>query len=276
MLFAMEKRASDVTDHTKLIIVLSTVFGILGVVIIGILGHWFLRRLRRPSLFNRGLTPIGDDEIETWKGSRREEKETEAGYNSNATTRTGHTSKDSTNSAKIQYQKPSANRPSTDAVISPRSFIGGGSYNSYSLDLPRAPEPAAFARAPNARSGLTDEMIPGDDPFVQPLRRQASRLQKIPPGTPKSLSRGNSRTRASRSYSQPESVQSSSADSSPTGSRGAIVNSSRNGHSRIYSSSSVPPQIAHTHTHDDAYNTGLSPPPSRRQHDQAVIGQALG
>ncbi|KAI1815508.1 hypothetical protein GGS20DRAFT_333718 [Poronia punctata] len=248
----MEKRSGDMTGHTKLIVVLSTVFGILGVVLIGLLGYWLLRRFRRrPGLFNRGLTPIGDDEIARWKVSRPEEKE----Y-----ARTGHTSKDSTNSAKIQYQK-AGSRPSTDTVVSPRSFING---HGYSMDLPRVPEPAAFALAPNARSGLTDEMVPGDDPFVQPLRRQTSRLQKNPV-------RANTRTRTSRSYSQPESGQSSS-DSSPSGSRSAFNPRMGTGHSRIYSSSSVPPQLAHN-GHGDAY-IGLSPPPSRRQ--DHVIGQALG
>ncbi|KAI0391354.1 hypothetical protein F5Y17DRAFT_14980 [Xylariaceae sp. FL0594] len=271
MSLSMQKRATELTGRSKLIIVLSTVFGFLGVLILGMLVHWILRRLWKPTLFNRGLTPIGDDEIEAWrKGDRSEEKEMEAGYDRHhTTTRTGHTSKDSTTSAKIQYQKPGVNRPSTEAVMTPRSFIGGGGYHAYSLDLPRAPEPAAFALAPNARSGLTDEMVPGDDPFVQPLRRQPSRLQKIAPGIPKSSSRGNSQTRASRSYSQPDSMQ-SSAESSPIASRG---------HVRVYSSSSVPPPIAHAlnqDPQDDSFQTGLSPPPARRQYDLSTIGQALG
>jgi FtsZ-interacting cell division protein ZipA len=253
----MDRRDHGESSHDTLVIVLSTVFGIIGIVLIALLGLWCLRSRRKHILFNRGLTPIGDDEIATWKVSRAEEKEVER-YRA----RPSHASKDSTNSARIQYQKGS--RPSTDAVISPRSFIN----NSYSLDLPRVPEPAAFARAPNARTGLTDETVPGDDPFVPPLRRQPSRLQKLPPNTPKTLSRANSRTRASRSNSHPESVQ-SSADSSPTGSRDATH--PRSTHARIYSSSSVPPQIFPS-GYDETY-TGLSPPPSRRQD---IIGQAIG
>ncbi|KAI0098661.1 hypothetical protein GGR51DRAFT_428565 [Nemania sp. FL0031] len=246
----MYKRDNGTVSHDTLVIVLSTVFGIIGVVLIALVGLWFLRHRRRHRLFNRGLTPIGDDEIETWKVSRREEKEAEA-YR----TQPGHASKDSTSSAKIQYQK-GLNRPSTDAALSTRSFIN----NSFSIDLPRAPEPAAFARAPNARTGLTDETVPGDDPFVPVLKRQPSRLQKLPPNTPKNPSRASSRTRAARSNSQPESGH-GSAESSPRG-----------GHSRIYSSSSIPPKISSSS--EKEMLAGLSPPPSRRRND--VIGQALG
>ncbi|KAI1125697.1 hypothetical protein F5Y10DRAFT_267905 [Nemania abortiva] len=252
----MYKRDNGTVSHDTLVIVLSTVFGIIGVVLIALAGLWYLRSRRRHRLFNRGLTPIGDDEIETWKVSRRQEKEEEA-YR----TQPSHVSKDSTSSAKIQYQK-GTNRPSIDAALSTRSFI----HNSFSIDLPRAPEPAAFAKAPNARTGLTDETVPGDDPFVPALKRQPSRLQKMPPNTPKNVSRANSRansrTRVGRSNSHPENWH-SSAESSPN---------ARGGHSRIYSSSSIPPKISSSS--DKEMLGGLSPPPSRRQQD--VIGQALG
>ncbi|KAI0538289.1 hypothetical protein GGR58DRAFT_307164 [Xylaria digitata] len=257
----MDKRNNGISGHDTLVIVLSTVFGIIGVVLIALVAFWFLRSRRRHRLFNRGLTPIGDDEIATWKVSRGDEKETEA-YGA----RPSHVSKDSTGSARIQYQRGTS-RPSTEAGVTPRSFIK----NSFSIDLPRAPEAAAFARAPNARTGLTDETVPGDEPFVPQLKRKPSRLQKLPPDTPKNLSRGNSRansrTRASRSHSHPENWQ-SSPDSSPTGSRDAT---SRGGHSRFYSSSSIPPQISSAA--DKEMFGGLSPPPSQRRD---VIGQALG
>ncbi|KAI0427726.1 hypothetical protein F5Y09DRAFT_344371 [Xylaria sp. FL1042] len=264
----MERRSNTISSHDKLVIVLSTVLGFIGVSLIVFAALWYLRNRRRHKLFNRGLTPIGDDEIATWKVNRTaEEKETEA-----YTTRPSHVSKDSTSSARIQYQKGALSRPSTDAMaagIAPRSFIGG----SFSMDLPRAPEAAAaFARAPNARTGLTDETIPGDEPFVPQLKRQPSRLQKMPPGTPKTVSRSNSRTRIARSYSHPENWQGhgNSTDSSPTGSRDG---NPRGGHSRIYSSSSIPPRIVSAAA-DKEMLAGLSPPPSRRQ--DAPIGQALG
>ncbi|KAI1165335.1 hypothetical protein F5B18DRAFT_660498 [Nemania serpens] len=253
----MYKRDNGAVGHDTLVIVLSTVFGVIGVLLIALGGLWFLRNRRRHRLFNRGLTPIDDDEIETWKVSRAEEKEI-----GHYRTQRSHASKDSTGSAKIQYQK-GLGRPSTDAALSTRSFMN----HSFSIDLPRAPEPAAFARAPNARSGLTDETVPGDEPFVPQLKRQPSRLQKLPPSTPKNLSRANSRTRIARSNSHPENWNHSSADSSPTGSkeRGSSA------HSRIYSSSFVPPQI--TSVSDKEMYLGLSPPPSRRENP---IGQALG
>ncbi|KAI1112836.1 hypothetical protein F5Y14DRAFT_244431 [Nemania sp. NC0429] len=259
----MYKRDNGTVGHDTLVIVLSTVFGVIGVLLIVLGGLWFLRNRRRHRLFNRGLTPIDDDEIETWKVSRADdEKETEQ-YRPQRS----HASKDSTSSAKIQYQK-GMSRPSTDAAVSTRSFVN----HSFSIDLPRAPEPAAFARAPNARTGLTDETVPGDEPFVPQLKRQPSRLQKLPPSTPKNLSRANSRTRIVRSNSHPENWNNSSADSSPTGSKERSGSGSGSTHSRIYSSSFVPPPITSSASDKEMY-LGLSPPPSRRQNP---IGHALG
>jgi hypothetical protein len=42
------------------------------------------------------------------------------------------------------------------------------------------------AKAPNARSGLTDSTVPGEDPFVK-VRRNSSKLQKRPASRPSSL-----------------------------------------------------------------------------------------
>ncbi|KAI1825490.1 hypothetical protein F4861DRAFT_191989 [Xylaria intraflava] len=249
--FTMYKRGADLSGHDKLVIILTIIFGIVGISLI-VFGALQCRRIqRRRGLFNRGLTPIGDDEIATWKVSRADQKT--GGYPE----RPGHSSKDSTSSAKIQYQK-GGSRPSVDVAMSPRSFISGSNNHGFSIDLPRVPEAAAFARAPNARAGLTDETIPGADPFVAPLKRQPSRLQKSVPSTPKTLSRGNSRTRGSRSNSQPERWA-SSAESSPVGSR----DSTTRAHSRMYSFSSVP---MHNYPgYDKEICTELSPPPSRRR-----------
>ncbi|KAI0406782.1 hypothetical protein F4802DRAFT_595789 [Xylaria palmicola] len=270
----MFKRDDGTASHDTLVIVLSTVFGIIGIVLIVLMAVWCLRSRRRHRLFNRGLTPIGDDEIATWKVSRAEEKEEEQRQEQQRYA--SHGPKESTGSARIQYQRGAAARPSIDTTgaATPRSFIHG----SFSMDLPRAPEAAAFARAPNARTGLTDEAVPGDAPYIvdTPLKRQPSRLQKLPPGTPKSLSRANSRstigrTRAARSQSHPDNWQGQggSTDSSPRASRDA--SSSRGGHSRIYSSSSIPPRLSSGD--DKEMLAGLSPPPARRYD---VIGRALG
>ncbi|KAI0202383.1 hypothetical protein F4808DRAFT_74628 [Astrocystis sublimbata] len=257
----MFKRDTDAMKSETLVIVLSTVFGSIGLVLVALAVFWVLRSRRKHRMFNRGLTPIGDDEIATWKGNRSHDKEMEA------ETYRSHAHKDSAASSRIQYQRGGAYRPSTDAALAtPRSFL----QQSFSLDLPRAPEPAVFARAPNARSGLTDETVPGDEPFVQQLKRQPSRLQKYAPASPKNLSRANSRTstrtRTTRSHSQPDDWQ-SSPNSSPTGSR---ETNSRSGHARLYSSSAIPPKIT---SDDKELLAGLSAPPHRR-HD--VIGQAIG
>lgn len=61
-----------------------------------------------------------------------------------------------------------------------------------SLDAPR---PSITARAPNARPGLTDDTVQGDDAFIPQLKRQPSRLAKYQAGG----SRHHRRTKSGRS-----------------------------------------------------------------------------
>ncbi|CAJ2513264.1 Uu.00g013830.m01.CDS01 [Anthostomella pinea] len=274
-------KASPMSD--TLVIVLSTVFSVIGVVLIVVAAYLCVRRRhRRISLFNRGITPIGDEEIETWKRpnrrtSTKEKRQSGLDPADIFTRRPMHTPNISTLSLKrapsvIQYQHNGAGRISLEAALatSPRSFINS-SGRKYSMDLPR-PEPAVLALAPNARSGLTDETVPGDDPFVvQPSpKRHPSRLYKSPPNSSPNA-RTHSRTWGSRSssmrsYTEAWQQQGGGVEASPTGSC-----PHSNGHSRIYSSSSIPPRLS---SGDDEALMGLSPPPSRRNNE--VIGQALG
>ncbi|KAI4867451.1 hypothetical protein F4820DRAFT_202459 [Hypoxylon rubiginosum] len=258
--------SNDSSGNSTLTIALSTVLSVVGVILIAAAAYLCTggRRKRIPG-FNRGITPIGDDEIATWKSSRLSaEKATTDRY----TMRPSHSQNASTSTRRapsvIQYQH--GGRPSLDVVSSPRSFIDG----KYSFDLPQAPG-AVLARAPNARSGLTDDMVPGDDPFLPSPKRHPSRLHKLPPGSPSTHGRTKgSRSSSLRSFAEAAWRQGEVAEtSSPRGSSDAH---SRN-HYRIYSNSTIPPPPRLSFG-DSEQLTGLSPPPSRRQ--DSSIGLAVG
>ncbi|KAI1657082.1 hypothetical protein F4813DRAFT_90622 [Daldinia decipiens] len=244
-----------------LTIVLSTVLSVAGVVLIAV-GAYLCTgdRRRRLPIFNRGITPIGDDEIATWKSDRSAEKAnrftTRPTYSQNGSIST------STRRAPSLIQYQNGARPSLE-VISPRSFIG----DKNSFDLPEIPG-AVLARAPNARSGLTDEAIPGDDPFLPAPRRHPSRLHKLPPNSPVMNNRKESRSNSLRSFSEP-SWRDSAVETSPP--RGSSEGYSRI--HRIYSNSPLPPPPRISYGENDQF-TGLSPPPSRR--NESTIGLAVG
>ncbi|KAI0485306.1 hypothetical protein GGR56DRAFT_669784 [Xylariaceae sp. FL0804] len=254
------------TKGHELVIILCTVLGFIGIVLIATLTYWCVGGPRRRfALFRRGATPIGDDEIATWKMGEAKEKPRDL-----YTRRPSHTPNISTSSRRapsvIQYHN--GGRVSESDAISPRSFIQG----KYSLDIPRAPESAVLAVAPNARSGLTDDAVPGDDPFVSPLKRTPSRLHKPPPTTPLTPQRTRgSRSGSARSSSEawragPEVVP---ALRTPV-SASASTSAGAGGYPRLYLSTDAPPQVF---AGDDELFTGLSPPPSRRRE---IIGQAIG
>lgn len=259
--------SSDSSGTSTLTIALSTVLSVIGVVLIAAAAYLCTggRRKRIPG-FKRGITPIGDDEIATWKSNRSQEK-----ISDRYTTRPSHSQNPSTATSTrrapsvIQYQH--GGRPSLDVVSSPRSFIDG----KYSFDLPQVPG-AVLARAPNARSGLTDDMVPGDDPFLPSPKRHPSRLHKLPPSSPSMHGRTKgSRSSSLRSFAEAAWRQGEGADttSSPRGSSDARSRS----HNRIYSNSTLPPPPRLSFG-DSEQLTGLSPPPSRRQ--DSTIGLAVG
>lgn len=267
-----DKAASNRT----LVITLSTVLSVVGVAVLAIGFYFYLRnRRRRSPLFNRGITPIHDDEIATWKINRTaSEKSVERYTTRNSTTRTStaHTHKKtpSQTPSLIQYQQPLGKQSFDSIIQSPRSFI-----QRQSSDLPQLPQSVILAKAPNARSGLTDQTVPGDDPFLPGPKRQPSRLHKLPNAPPPTS--GNIRTRSSRSSSMrgfgdtwhgdnivmPRSPRASSE------AHGAII---RTTSSRIYSTSTVPPRMSLSDHNEPVHFNGLSPPPLH----STEIGRAIG
>ncbi len=252
------------TSNSTLVITLSTVLSVLFVAAI-VFTVYLCSRRGRPGLgglFNRGITPIGDDEIATWRLNRPDEKDSDK-----YTTRSNHTPNASTSTRKttsvIQYH--SAGRASED-ITSP---IASSFKKSESFDLPQMPDSAVLAVAPNARTGLTDETVPGDEPFLPSPRRNPSRLQKYPPSSPRANYQNHptkgSRSSSIRSFSLPHQVSSDLV-------RDSNEFPPRNGHAHIFSSSS---NLARPSISDSDILTGLSPPPSRRTPAEE-IGRALG
>lgn len=195
---------SNDTDGST-VIILSTVLSTFGLILIAG-GIWACLRCRRrrSGLFKRGITPIGDDEIETWKGHRCEKSLEEGGSPKSVasptprpSSRQHHQKQESTSSTRkppsvIVYARRSEDQrsPTTPGHHGKISWDGGRL--SYDKELPFTP---IQARAPNAREGLTDECIPGDDPFIQSPKRRASRLYK----QPRAPQQAHTRNRSSRS-----------------------------------------------------------------------------
>ncbi|KAJ4394382.1 hypothetical protein N0V93_003599 [Gnomoniopsis smithogilvyi] len=259
------------------VIVLATVMSVVGCLLIA-LGIWALVRCRRrrSKLFTRGITPIDDDEIETWKGQRTEKgHDMEDGPHSSPQERRmedkGHQKSESTTSIKkppsvIVYARKSEEwspRSPTmpDYPFSKMSLDGGK--RSFEKELPMSP---IQARAPNAREGLTDEAIPGDEPFVSSPKRRGSRLSK----GPRYSHQTHSRTKSNRSSSSLHRLGDrffgyESDDYRPS-------HEYYPGHSRV-SSSQEPPRLSLSEDWPAGYG-GLSPRPVLVRAED--IGRAIG
>lgn len=268
--------SSDQSGDRTTVIVLATVMSVVGCLLIVVALWTFMRcRRRRSKLFSRGITPIGDDEIETWKGQRTEKGQVlDAEMNSPSqvaqTQDKGHQKSESTTSIKkppsvIVYARKSEEwspRSPTmpDYPFSKMSLDGGK--RSFEKELPMTP---IQARAPNAREGLTDEAIPGDEPFVSSPKRRGSRLSK---GT-RYPHQSHSRNKSSRSSSSLHRLGDrvfgyESDDYRPS-------QEFYPGHSRV-SSSQEPPRLSLSEDWP-AGSGGLSPRPFVRAED---IGRAIG
>ncbi|KAF4630099.1 hypothetical protein G7Y89_g8049 [Cudoniella acicularis] len=173
------------SNHLTLIIVLSVVLGVVGILLI--ISTVFLthRYCKGQSPFaHRGASPINDDEIASWRGPVLEQK---------------------------QQVLPTQRPPGQDVSTIGLAQFPGWRWNSspsniqpvYSPSTSTAESPSF--RAPNSRAGLTDETIPGAEPYIPPMKRQGSRLSKTPPG--------HSRTRSRRSSVSAKSMWSAGGNS---------------------------------------------------------------
>ncbi|QBZ55425.1 hypothetical protein PoMZ_00322 [Pyricularia oryzae] len=273
--------AAAATNQRAVTITVASIISAAGVLFI-IAGFLLYRRYkqRRPPFFHRGITPIDDEEIESWKISREIrdeeksggafEKETgleASGANGNGTQ--GHTrGAESTSSLKkvpsavIVYQSTPAQQSQPFASgagrqseeFSPRSIhsplriskygaYGSGGRVSIDRDYPQTP---IQARAPNAREGLTDESVPGDVPYLPQTRRHPSRISKLP-----------------GPLQQTQSLQHKLRHSKSSTGHHAHAR----GHNRVYSNSETPPRVSFS---DDFLN---SPRPLLLRED---IGRAIG
>ncbi|KAI1859551.1 hypothetical protein JX265_006281 [Neoarthrinium moseri] len=255
--------SNDGANNRTLIITLSTVLSVVGVVVISIAVYLCLRnRRRRLKLFNRGITPIDDDEIATWKTNRNVQEKGGDRYTTRRSNSSAYTHRHAPSNSLIQYQ--SNVRPSLDtSPQSPRSFI-----HKQSFEAPQSLPGAVLAKAPNARSGLTDEAVPGDEPFVAPIKRQPSKLNKAPPS---SSSQGPQRTRGSRSSSMRSFADAWYGENMVIHSPRTSYDTPTRTTSRVYSTSTAPPRLSLSDTNDH-FATVLSPPPLHR----TEIGRALG
>lgn len=259
------------SENTTLVIALSTVLSVVFIGAVVFTVYLCCRRCRpRFGGFSsrRGVTPIGDDEIATWR-LNRPEKDTDR-----YTTRSNHTPNASTSTRRapsvIQYHNGGGRV--SEEVMSPGAY---SIKKSMSFDLPQMPESAVLAVAPNARSGLTDQALPGDEPFLPSPRRNPSRLQKYPPSSPRAANNNQYHHRARGSRSS--SIRSFSGTPQAGGGNDSVrasadLPSRGGGHAHILSSSS---NLARPSFGDNDALTGLSPPPSRRT-PVDEIGRALG
>jgi hypothetical protein len=264
-------RAADLATgdgpSRTLVIALSTT--IPGAIIITVLGIAIYQCRRRKLRFlSRGITPIDDEEIESWRTEKIEEKMAN-------TVKTDSPRRHQPSMSASSIQKPPSilvygrdthfnSRPSMDR--SP-------GYGRLSTDVP-AP---VIAVAPNARLGLTDEMVQGDEAFVPRIKRQPSRLAKVQPPPSPSKHQHHRSTNSHSSmhaawYGYQEDSQYTSTPIRHSSERRPQTPPPRGFRvpNRAYSNPSIPPYPTHD---DEVYHGGLSPRPLLHQSD---IGRAIG
>ena len=156
------------SPQRELIIILSSVLGSIGI-LLAVLVLFLVCRYRKRRTVRRGVSPIDDEEIESWRNAERKQ--------SNA-------SDQASNNGAIGL----AISPSPPSILKtpPRAALARS---------------ASFqAKAPNSRIGLTDEAIPGQAPFIPTIKRQESRLSKTPPGHSRKKSSTSMRSIHTRSF----------------------------------------------------------------------------
>lgn len=175
-----------------LIIVLSVVLGSIAL-LLSTLAFFLVGRCRRRRLSRRGVTPINDDEIESWRG-------TEKKLSLSVATRSMELNRTGT----LIPLSPEADRPALPTPMSP-----DWGYTWSTADPIQSPPPtrsrqaSLVATAPNARIGLTTDTVPGAEPFV-PVNRESRRLSK---------GRNHARSKSMRSSASAKSMRSLNGDS---------------------------------------------------------------
>ena len=160
------------SNHRTLIIALSTVLGFVGLFLIASVIFLGCRYRRRQMPFgHRGASPINDEEIDSWRRSAEDQKRHIPPMQHIQARRGASTI-------------PAAPSPGWNWATSPTSI------RTVPVAIPDTP--SFVAKAPNSRAGLTDETVPGADPFIPPVKRQSSRLSKAPPGHSRTKSRRSS------------------------------------------------------------------------------------
>jgi uncharacterized membrane protein YgcG len=248
----------------------------------------------------KGGFHVGDTDIEA-DGALS--KETGAPSHSPSPAKHSSTSSVKKPPSVIVYSSPRNSqglRHSTDAE-SRRSFArdhpGYSGKSSFDKALPQTP---IQARAPNARAGLTDESVPGDAPFLPKPKRTPSRLSK---GSARERRARHARARSSRSSTRSfgDYYYYHGSGGGGGGGGGSELELSprlshahdrdhahiarhsshskyyqpatpRGSHSRVYSSSSIPPRLSFG---DEVLYAGLSPSRSRFT-GEGEIGRAIG
>ncbi|KAM0437600.1 hypothetical protein ACHAPT_001964 [Fusarium lateritium] len=259
-----------------IIIVLATVVPLTAITAVGCFLYRRSRQRQRRFLFlKRGITPIDDEEIESWRTDKSYEKtpiiEATPNHGQDLEQQLQQHQRQKSTSVSSVRKPPSViiyNSPLPHEELSPRSL-----HHKRSIDAPSTP---ILARAPNSRPGLTDEAVQGDDAFVSPLKRQHSRLAKLPPSTCR-----HSRARSSRSSTvsavsprdpwhghYPDSVfgPRSTSEYIPRANRSLDI---RRQHHRMHSMIS-PSRMSFD---DEVFLGGLSPRPLIRKSE---IGRAIG
>jgi hypothetical protein len=166
--------------HRDLIIILSSVLGALGIALVAIVLCLTCRYKRGSSPFSRqgGVTPINDEEIDSWRNTLEQKRPIVGAVMS------PHTPRGPSIDSIVLQRSPNWN------WTPPTHTRNSQSLNSPAMFMDLAPD--FLARAPNSRVGLTDEAIPGAEPYLPPVKRQSSRLSKAHPGHGRSKSRRSS------------------------------------------------------------------------------------
>ncbi|KAK4110507.1 hypothetical protein N656DRAFT_209219 [Canariomyces notabilis] len=280
---------SGIASNRTLVIVLSSVLSVVGVALmVGAVLVCLKYRRRGQLFFSRGISPIDDDEIATWKSPRDEKAGFHGGFTdveaaaalAKETGGPSHAKQASTTSLKkppsvIVYSNAQGFRQSTDGGSRRSIPRNHPAYGKVSMEqgLPQTP---IQAKAPNARAGLTDETMPGDAPFLPSPKRQPSRLSKFPPNSASQRSVRHARARSSRSSTRSFGEYGSGGSElelSPRHSQdhGRHSRTYSRSHSRVYSSSSVPPRLS---LGDEVPFSGISP--VKPVFGEGGIGRAIG